>query len=235
MNLAEQVAPQAETQEAPKGAPSDEMGQFVAKILGSTEGTWTQVFEENGKRYDPPKLVLFTGATPTACGTGQTAMGPFYCPGDAKVYLDLDFFDTLSQRMGAPGDFAQAYVIAHEVGHHLQNLMGITGKVDAMRGRVSEAEQNAMSVRVELQADCFAGVWAHDSQQSKGWLESGDVEEALNAATQIGDDNLQRQSRGTVVPESFTHGTSAQRVRWFQRGLQGGSLKQCNTFDNKAL
>ena len=167
----------------------------------------------------------------TACGEGEAAMGPFYCPGDTQVYIDLDFFDTLSQRMGAPGDFAQAYVVAHEVGHHVQNLMGITGKVDAQRGRVSQAQMNALSVRVELQADCLAGVWAHHSQQGKGWLERGDVEEAMNAAAQIGDDHLQRQSSGTVRPESFTHGSSQQRMTWFKRGLDSGSLAQCNTFD----
>jgi hypothetical protein len=180
-----------------------------------------------------PKLVIFRGATQTACGTGQTAMGPFYCPGDSDVYIDLAFFDTLSRRLGAPGDFAQAYVIAHEVGHHVQNLMGITGKVDAQRSRQSAAQANAMSVRVELQADCLAGVWAFHSQQGKGWLERGDLEEALNAATQIGDDTLQKASTGRVVPESFTHGSSAQRVGWFKRGYESGSVNNCNTFDSK--
>jgi len=158
-------------------------------------------------------------------------MGPFYCPGDQRVYFDLDFFDTLASRMGAPGDFAQAYVIAHEVGHHVQNLLGITGKVDAQRGKVPQSQMNALSVRVELQADCLAGVWAHHSQQGKGWLERGDVEEAMNAAAQIGDDQLQRESTGTVRPESFTHGSSQQRMTWFKRGLDSGSLAQCNTFD----
>ncbi|MDO9315816.1 MAG: neutral zinc metallopeptidase [Burkholderiaceae bacterium] len=228
-------APQVQQAPATKPPANDPAAAFVSTVLADTEDVWTAQFKQAGSAYQQPKLRLFRGSEPTACGQGDAAMGPFYCPGDQKVYIDLAFFDTMSQRLGAPGDFAQAYVIAHEVGHHVQNLLGITGKVDAMRGRISETEQNAMSVRVELQADCFAGVWAHDSQQSKGWLESGDVEEALNAATQIGDDNLQRQSRGTVVPESFTHGTSAQRVKWFQRGLQGGSLKQCNTFENKPL
>ncbi len=171
------------------------------------------------------------GATPTACGTGQTAMGPFYCPGDRKVYIDLAFFGTLSQRLGAPGDFAQAYVIAHEVGHHVQNLMGVTDKVDAARPRQSEAQRNAVSVRVELQADCLAGVWAHHSQQGKGWLEQGDIEEALNAASQIGDDTLQSRGQGRIVPDSFTHGSSEQRVGWFRRGLDSGSVGQCNTFE----
>jgi hypothetical protein len=161
-------------------------------------------------------------------------MGPFYCPGDAQVYIDLDFFDTLSSRMGAPGDFARAYVIAHEVGHHVQNLMGVTEKVDAQRGRVSQSQMNALSVRVELQADCLAGVWAHHSQKGKGWLEHGDVEEAMNAAAQIGDDKLQRQTQGTVRPESFTHGSSQQRMSWFKRGLDSGSVAQCNTFDARS-
>ena len=160
-------------------------------------------------------------------------MGPFYCPGDEQVYIDLNFYETMRSRLGAPGDFAQAYVVAHEVGHHVQHLMGISGKVDAMRGRVSQAQQNALSVRLELQADCFAGIWAHHSQKAKGWLEQGDIEEGLNAASQIGDDALQRQSGGTVRPESFTHGSSAQRVEWFKRGLQTGSVPQCNTFDGK--
>ena len=229
------LAPQTQQAPAAQPSPNDPMAAFVSTVLADTEDVWKAQFARAGSVYEEPKLRLFRGSEPTACGQGDSAMGPFYCPGDRKVYIDLGFFDTLAQRMGAPGDFAQAYVIAHEVGHHVQNLLGITGKVDAMRGRISEAEQNAMSVRIELQADCFAGVWAHDSQKSKGWLESGDVEEALNAATQIGDDTLQRQSRGTIVPESFTHGTSAQRVKWFQRGLQGGSLQLCNTFDGKAL
>jgi predicted metalloprotease len=181
--------------------------------------------------YREPKLVLFRGAVPTACGTGQSAMGPFYCPGDQKVYIDLGFFDTLRQRLGAPGDFAQAYVLAHEVAHHVQNLLGITDQVDAARSRQGEPAANAASVRVELQADCFAGVWAHHSQRGKGWLEQGDLEEALNAAARIGDDTLQRRSQGTVVPESFTHGTSQQRATWFRRGQQTGSVQQCNTFD----
>ncbi|MDO9283789.1 MAG: neutral zinc metallopeptidase, partial [Aquabacterium sp.] len=188
-----------------------------------------------GGAYQQPKLVLFRGATPTACGTGQTAMGPFYCPGDQKVYIDLAFYQTLRDRLGAPGDFAQAYVIAHEVGHHVQHLLGITEKVDAQRGRIPEARQNALSVRLELQADCLAGVWAHHAHRSRQVLEQGDVEEALNAAAQIGDDQLQRQSSGAIRPESFTHGTSAQRVSWFKRGLGGGRMAECNTFDARAL
>src|SRR5262249_16094970 len=180
--------------------------------------------------YRVPKLVLFRGATGTACGQGQTAMGPFYCPADEKVYIDLSFYETLRSRLGAPGDFAQAYVIAHEVGHHVQKLLGVPDRVDSLRSRMSEAQANAMSVRVELQADCFAGIWGHDAQQARQILEQGDVEEALNAATQIGDDTLQKRSRGTIVPESFTHGTGAQRVAWFKRGLQTGSVNQCDTF-----
>ena len=212
---------------------NDKSAVFVSTVLRDTEKVWGRVFQAAGATYAEPKLVLFRGSTPTACGTGQSAMGPFYCPGDRQVYIDLSFFDTLSQRLGAPGDFAQAYVIAHEVGHHVQNLMGITGKVDAQRARQSEAQANAMSVRVELQADCLAGVWAHHSQQSKGWLERGDLEEALNAAAQIGDDTLQRKSQGTVVPESFTHGTSAQRMAWFKRGFESGQIQQCNSFESR--
>lgn len=227
--------------QTPQGQPAqrppanDEAAAFVSTVLADTEDVWGAVMRGGGAAYREPKLVLFRGAVGTACGTGQSAMGPFYCPGDQKVYIDLNFFDTLRSRMGAPGDFAQAYVIAHEVGHHVQNLLGITGKVDGMRGRVSETQMNALSVRVELQADCFAGVWAHHSQKGKGWLERGDVEEAMNAAAQIGDDTLQRRSQGTVVPESFTHGSSQQRQTWFRRGLESGSVAQCNTFDTRNL
>jgi hypothetical protein len=215
--------------------PTEREAVFVATVLADTEDTWRALFQAGGSAYREPKLVLFRGATPTACGTGQSAMGPFYCPGDQKVYIDLDFFETLARRMGAPGDFAQAYVIAHEVGHHVQQLLGVTQKVDAMRGRVPQAQMNAMSVRVELQADCLAGVWTHHSQKGKGWLDQSDVQEALNAASRIGDDTLQRQSQGTVVPESFTHGSSEQRMRWFSRGMQDGRVAGCNTFDAKVL
>jgi predicted metalloprotease len=223
-------------QQAPAHAPppGDVTAHFVSTVLADTEDVWGNVLQQAGGSYQQPKLVLFRGATPTACGTGQTAMGPFYCPGDRKVYIDLAFFDTLRSRLGAPGDFAQAYVIAHEVGHHVQNLMGITDKVDRLRGRASEQQMNALSVRVELQADCLAGVWAYHSQKSKGWLERGDVEQALNAASQIGDDNLQRRSQGMVVPESFTHGSSEQRVGWLRRGLESGRIDQCNTFDSRS-
>ena len=227
------VAPQV--QQAPAGRPpaDDKAAAFVSTVLRDTEVVWGRLLQANGATYREPKLVLFRGATPTACGTGDSAMGPFYCPGDAKVYLDLNFFDTLSKRMGAPGDFAQAYVVAHEVGHHLQNQMGITGKVDAMRGKVSTQQMNALSVRVELQADCLAGVWAHHSQKGKGWLDQGDVQEAMNAAAQIGDDTLQKAGSGRVVPESFTHGSAQQRMTWFKRGLDSGAINQCDTFNAK--
>lgn len=215
---------------APAPPADDEQARFVSVVLASTEDVWTPIFRTGNAVYQPPKLALFRGATPTACGTGQSAMGPFYCPGDARVYIDLEFFDTLHRRLGAPGDFAQAYVIAHEVGHHVQNLLGLTAKVEAARRSQSEAQANAMSVRLELQADCFAGLWAHHSQRGRNWLEAGDLEEALNAAAQIGDDTLQRKSQGTVVPESFTHGTSTQRMQWFRRGYDSGRVADCDTF-----
>lgn len=225
------AAPTAQVGPAPAPPADDTQARFVSVMLASTEDVWTPIFQAGNAQYQAPKLTLFRGMTPTACGSGDSAMGPFYCPGDQKVYIDLDFFDTLSQRLGAPGDFAQAYVIAHEVGHHVQQLLGISAKVEAARRRAGEAEANALSVRLELQADCFAGLWAHHSQQAKGWLQQGDLEEALNAAAKIGDDTLQRRSQGTVVPESFTHGSSAQRMQWFQRGYQGGRMADCNTFD----
>ena len=231
-------APQdASVQQAPAGKPpaDDKMARFVATVLADTEDVWREQFKQMGSTYREPKLVLFRNAYPTACGQGQAAMGPFYCPGDQKVYIDLGFYEVMRTRLGAPGDFAQAYVIAHEVGHHVQNLMGITAKVEAMRGRGSAAQQNEISVRLELQADCFAGVWANHAQAARQILEQGDLEEALNAATQIGDDTLQRKSQGQVVPESFTHGTSAQRVSWFKRGIQTGSVSQCNTFEARQL
>jgi hypothetical protein len=229
------VAPPQAQGPAPRPPADDPAAAFVSTVLRDTELVWGRLLQGQGSGYQEPRLVLFRGVQATACGTGQSAMGPFYCPGDQKVYIDLSFFDTMQRRMNAPGDFARAYVIAHEVGHHVQHLLGITGKVDSLRGRVSQTQMNQLSVRVELQADCFAGVWAHHSQKSKGWLEQGDIEEALNAASQIGDDNLQRQSQGMVVPESFTHGSSAQRVTWFKRGLQSGSLQQCDTFNTRQL
>ncbi|MCK6424250.1 MAG: zinc metallopeptidase [Burkholderiaceae bacterium] len=213
----------------------DEATRFVATVLASTEDAWEAIFRAGGAPYQKPVLVLYRGATRSACGLGQAEMGPFYCPGDRKVYLDLDFFDVMHRRMGAPGDFAQAYVVAHEVGHHVQHLLGLTDKVDAARRRATEAQANAMSVRLELQADCFAGLWAHHSQQARQWLDAGDLEEALNAAAQIGDDTLQRNAGAAVMPETFTHGSSAQRVRWFRRGFDSGRVQDCDTFAARQL
>ena len=228
-------APQA--QQAPAHAPpaGDKGAKFVSVVLADTEDVWTQLFTNGGATYHPPKLVLFRGAVATGCGSGQSAMGPFYCPNDQKVYIDLGFYETLRTRLGAPGEFAQAYVIAHEVGHHVQDELGITRKVDGMRSRMGQTQANAVSVRVELQADCFAGVWANHSQQSKHWLDPGDVEAAMNAAAKIGDDALQRSAGRSVVPESFTHGSSAQRQRWFNAGYQGGTVKGCDTFGTQSL
>jgi len=211
----------------------DEMKQFVEVVLADTEDTWSEIFKASGETYQPPRLVLFSGRTATACGTGAAAMGPFYCPGDRKVYIDLSFYDELKQRFQAPGDFAQAYVIAHEIGHHVQNLIGSGAEIErAFGGNQSGAD--SASVRVELQADCFAGVWAYHANQRK-IVEAGDVEEALNAATAIGDDKLQEQGQGYVVPDSFTHGTSAQRVRWFKRGMENGDVNACDTLSAKTL
>ena len=216
-------------QRAPSTA-DENLRDFVSVVLADTEDTWKELFSRSNRRYQEPKLVLFTGAVQSACGMAQAAVGPFYCPADRKVYIDLSFYRALRDRLGAPGDFAQAYVIAHEVGHHVQNLMGITDKVQAMAARQSREEANALQVRLELQADCFAGVWANNAQRARQILETGDIEEGLNAAAAIGDDQLQRRSQGYVVPESFTHGSSAQRVRWFRRGLEGGNPGQCDTF-----
>ncbi|MEJ2803227.1 neutral zinc metallopeptidase [Comamonadaceae bacterium PP-2] len=223
----------AATQQAPAGAPpaNDRQAQFVSTVLADTEDVWTRLFKEQGTTYAVPRLVLFRGATPTACGQGQSAMGPFYCPLDQRVYIDLAFYDTLRQQLGAPGDFAQAYVIAHEVGHHVQNLLGVLPRVEQLKRGAAPAEANRLSVRVELQADCLAGVWAQQAR-SNFQLEPADIEEALNAASRIGDDTLQKQGQGHVVPESFTHGTSAQRVRWFSTGYERGTLAACDTFDS---
>jgi predicted metalloprotease len=222
-------APSSEPAQAPP--EGDAQAKFVSQVLRSTEQVWTSTFQERGATYEEPKLKLFRDSYPTACGQGEAAAGPFYCPRDHIVYLDLSFFDVMTQSLGAPGQFAHAYVIGHEVGHHVQNLLGIIDRVDAQRARGSDAQSNALSVRLELQADCLAGVWATRSQKEKGWrLEDGDIETALNAASQIGDDTLQRRSRGTVVPESFTHGTSVQRVSWFKRGVTGGQIESCDTF-----
>jgi hypothetical protein len=211
------------------GAPSDEGGQFVATVLADTEDSWGRIFAGGGTRYAPPTLVLFTGSTESACGFASEAMGPFYCAGDRKVYIDLAFYAELRDRFNAPGDFAEAYVIAHEIGHHVQNLLGTLPEVDRMRGQAGETEANQLSVRLELQADCYAGIWAHFAEQ-KGILEVGDIDEALNAAAQIGDDAIQMRTQGYVVPESFNHGTSAQRSRWFKRGYNQGDLAACDTF-----
>jgi predicted metalloprotease len=217
-------------QRSGSATPDDQLGRFVSVVLADTEDTWKAVFRELNRNYEEPRLVLFSGATQTACGTGQAATGPFYCPRDEKVYIDLSFYRELQSRFKAPGDFAQAYVIAHEVGHHVQNQLGIMEQVDQLRARGSRSQANALSVRVELQADCFAGIWAHHAQRSRQVLEQGDLEEALNAAAAIGDDRLQKQGQGYAVPETFTHGSSAQRVSWFKRGFETGQMKSCDTF-----
>lgn len=226
-------APGAIATGAPSAPPaSDPQAKFASQILRSTEMAWGDVFQQMGRRYEAPTLVLFRNAYPTACGTGEAAAGPFYCPNDRRIYLDLSFFDLMTQQLGAPGQFAHAYVIAHEVGHHVQNLLGILGSGGASR----EIGANAHSVRIELQADCFAGVWANVSQHEQGWrLEPGDVESALNAAAQIGDDTLERRSQGVVVPDTFTHGTSAQRVAWFRRGFDAGRIDACDTLHANSL
>ncbi len=213
----------------------DDAARFVSVVLADTEDTWQSLFRQMGSAYQEPKLVLFSGAVQSACGFAQAAVGPFYCPADQKVYIDLVFYQELKNRFQAPGDFAQAYVIAHEIGHHVQNLLGISDKVESMRARAGEAEGNALSVRLELQADCFAGVWAYHAHKARQILESGDIEEGLNAASAIGDDRLQMQAKGYVAPDSFTHGSSGQRVRWFKRGIAGGDLRQCDTFSAAQL
>jgi hypothetical protein len=223
-------AHQQTQQTAPPPPANDEAARFVSHVLGDTEDTWRTIFSKSGKTYEDPKLVLFSGSTQTACGLGQSASGPFYCPGDRKVYIDLAFFKELDSRFGAPGDFAQAYVIGHEVGHHVQNLLGISEQVQAERQRSTEKRANQLSVKLELQADCFAGIWAHHADRTRHILEAGDIDEGLKAATAIGDDRLQQQSSGHVVPDSFTHGSSAQRVRWFKRGIESGDPAVCNTF-----
>lgn len=235
--ILQQGAPPAPTSNAPtRTSPADEKTkEFVSVVLADTEDTWNDIFRQLGGTYQEPKLVLFSGAVESACGYAKAAMGPFYCPRDRKVYLDMSFFKDLQNQHNAPGDFAQAYVIAHEVGHHVQNLLGISSKVQSLQQQVGQKDANHLSVRLELQADCFAGVWANHANKSRQILEQGDIEEALNAASQIGDDRLQEQARGYVVPDAFTHGSSAQRVEWFKRGIQSGSLKQCNTFGSNTL
>lgn len=221
---------QAETQ-----AGEDEMKKFVSHVLADTEDVWGRAFKAMGKTYEEPQLVMFRGATRTACGQGQTAMGPFYCPNDHKVYIDLAFYDQLAKQFHAPGAFAQAYVVAHEVGHHVQTLLGITDKVQQLRENMDEKQSNALQVRMELQADCLAGVWANLNEQLKPRLQEGDIEQALNAATQIGDDTLQKRATGRIVPDAFTHGTSAERVKWFKQGISSGNLKSCDTFNTRDL
>jgi predicted metalloprotease len=232
----QQTAPQGQTQEGTVGAPQDEGGDFVAAVLGDTEDAWNAIFREQlGREYEEPRLVLFSDMVQSECGMGQAASGPFYCPLDRKVYIDLAFYRELRERFGAPGDFAQAYVISHEVGHHVQTLLGISQQVHSARSQVSREEGNELSVRQELQADCFAGVWANHTQKMRNFLEPGDLEEALNAASSIGDDRIQKQTQGRVSPESWTHGSSAQRVRWFRQGFEVGDMRQCDTFDATSL
>lgn len=214
----------------PVSAADDQRAQFVATVLRDTEVVWGELLPAHGAEYRPPVLVLFRGQTQSGCGFASSAIGPFYCPADEKIYIDLSFYDQLARQLDAPGDFAQAYVLAHEVGHHVQNLLGITSRVDAQRGRISESVQNNLSVRLELQADFFAGVWAHHAQERWSILEPGDIEEAIGAASAVGDDTLQRKSQGHAVPDSFTHGTSAQRVKWFRRGFESGDIRQGDTF-----
>jgi predicted metalloprotease len=223
-------APTVQEHAVPVDPAQDRLKDFVSVVLADTEDTWGEIFSRGGSQYEKPKLVLFTGAVRSACGLAQSAVGPFYCPGDRKVYIDLDFFNLLEKRFGAPGEFAKAYVVAHEIGHHVQNLLGISAKVQTAMQRATPERANQLSVRVELQADCYAGIWANHANRSRHILQSGDVESGLNAAAAIGDDKLQMQSRGYVSPESFTHGTSAQRVQWFKRGLEAGELSACDTF-----
>lgn len=227
-------APAPGTQTRPVNPEEEELKKFVSTVLADTEDTWKDIFRREGRQYREPKLVLFTDQVRSACGLAGAAVGPFYCPGDEKVYIDLSFYRELKNRFRAPGDFAQAYVIAHEIGHHIQNLLGTMQKVNAMRGRISKAQENDLSVRLELQADFYAGVWAYYAQK-KGILEPGDIEEALGAASAIGDDRLQRETQGYVVPDSFTHGTSEQRARWFRRGLETGDIRQGDTFNTGNL
>ncbi|WP_028101116.1 KPN_02809 family neutral zinc metallopeptidase [Pseudoduganella violaceinigra] len=225
----------SQQQHRPHKEGNDREYKLMKVVLADTEDVWTEVFRRNGGNYQLPKLIVFTGRETTACGQGLSATGPFYCPGDRRIYIDLDFFRLMEQRFHAPGEFAQAYVVAHEVGHHVQNLMGLSDKVHNAQRNASERQANALSVRLELQADCFAGVWAYHANRARSIIEKGDVEAALNAATAIGDDALQKQAGGQVVPDSFTHGSSAQRVRWFTRGIESGEIAQCNTFEARQL
>ena len=228
-------SPPASVERGRSPAINDDQRKFVAVVLAETEDVWRGVFQKGGRTYQAPKLVLFSGAVESACGMAGSATGPFYCPSDHKVYLDLSFFEDMRTRFGASGDFAQAYVIAHEVGHHVQTLLGISRKVQELQSRASPAERNRLSVRMELQADCFSGVWAHQAHKSRQILEAGDIEEGRNAASAIGDDRIMKRTQGHVVPDAFTHGSSAQRVRWFKRGLESGSLQACDTFGTDSL
>ena len=231
-SVSETMAPSAPSDSGPVGAPQDQLGRFASVVLADTETTWHTLL---GPRYEDPRMVLFTGAVQSACGTTSSAVGPFYCPADRRVYLDLSFFEEMAHRLGASGDFAQAYVIAHEVGHHVQNVLGIAEKVHRLQRRGSEVERNALSVRMELQADCYAGVWGHHAKTERNLIEPGDFEDGLRAASAIGDDRLQRMSRGHVQPESWTHGSSEQRMTWLKRGLESGDPAVCNTFDTDRL
>ena len=235
LGLSQQDQPTASAQPVQQSAQEKELVQFVSVVLADTEDTWHALFKQMGQQYQEPKLVLFRKAVKSGCGIGSAQMGPFYCPADNKVYIDLSFYDDLKSRHNAPGDFAQAYVIAHEVGHHVQTISGISSKVHREKQKLSEAEANKLSVRQELQADCYAGLWAHHANRSRNILETGDIEEALNAASAIGDDRLQKQARGYVTPDSFTHGSSSQRVKWFTRGLEQGSVAACDTFSARSL
>jgi predicted metalloprotease len=238
LGLVDQFAGGVQGTQTQTSAPpvNDEASQFVASILGETEDVWAALFQQAGQRYEPARLVLFSDRVQSACGSASSAMGPFYCPGDRQIYIDLSFFEQMRTRLGGGGDFAEAYVIAHEVGHHIQNLTGTLRRVNEARARGQDVSgDGGLAVRQELQADCFSGVWAHHAQARHDWLEPGDIEEALNTAAAIGDDRLQRQSRGTVVPDSFTHGTSEQRVRWFRIGFESGQFQQCDTFAARRL
>jgi Predicted metalloprotease len=229
LGLVESV-PTGASPPATTGVPQDEQGQFMSAVLGETEDVWDAIFREHGAQYTPAQLVLFTDYASSACGSASAAVGPFYCPGDQRIYIDLSFYEQLAAQLDAPGDFAQAYVLAHEVGHHVQNLMGIASQVRAAQQRASQVEANQLQVRMELQADCFAGLWAHHAHEREAYLEEGDIEEGLRAASAVGDDLLQKRAQGYVVPESFTHGTAEQRASWFRRGLETGSLEACDTF-----
>ncbi len=227
--------PAVSGQSSPRPAVEEQLADFVSVVLADTEDTWSQLFQSAGKRYPPPTLVMFSGMTQSACGNAQASLGPFYCPADQKLYIDLQFYQDLKTRYGAPGDFAQAYVIAHEVGHHVQTVLGVSQQISQAQQRASKVQANQLQVRMELQADCFAGIWAYHADRARNILERGDIAEGLNAAAAIGDDRMQHRSKGYIVPETFTHGSSEQRVRWFKRGLESGAMQQCDTFNANRL